>query len=205
MLAAISRKQNHFRLRTLVAKFHLSFKIKMAARLKVTPVSSLIDEKNEISLTGLDKQQAVTLYAQLRGDDQTLFHSSAHYIANQAACVFVNEQPSLGGSYTGLHPMGLLWSLELGPNEKRGYRLIKKDVKTPYKVTLKAFQGHLSKEECHSSEESDNLLTECKFHKWYMSPDVQRIPVKDGRVRGTLFLPTGQGPFPGELVILKFN
>ena len=175
------------------------------AKLIVTPVSSLIDEKNEISLTGLDKQQAVTLYAQLRGDDQTLFHSSAHYIANQAGCVFVNEQPSLGGSYTGLHPMGLLWSLELGPNGRKGFRLFKRDVTTSYEVKLKAFQGHLSIGECHSSEDSDTLLAECKFYKCYLSPDVQRIPVKDGRVRGTLFLPPGQGPFPGELVILKFN
>jgi len=28
---------------------------------------------------------------------------------------------------------------------------------------------------------------------------VRRIPVRDGRLRGTLFLPPGKGPFPGKL------
>ena len=169
------------------------------AKLIVTPVSSLIDEKNEISLTGLDKQQAVTLYAQLRGDDQTLFHSSAHYIANEAGCVAANKHPSLGGSYTGLHPMGLLWSLELGPNERKGYRLLKRDVTTPYVVDLKAFNGHLTKEDCaETSPDSELLLARCKFDKWYMGPHVRRIPVRDGRIRGTLFLPPGNGKIPGK-------
>ena len=37
------------------------------------------------------------------------------------------------------------------------------------------------------------------FLKGYMADGVRRIPVKEGRIRGTLFLPLGNGPFPGNL------
>ena len=31
-----------------------------------------------------------------------------------------------------------------------------------------------------------------------MAEGVKRIPVREGRIRGTLFLPPGNGPFPGK-------
>ena len=31
-----------------------------------------------------------------------------------------------------------------------------------------------------------------------MADGVKRIPVREGRIRGTLFLPPGEGPFPGR-------
>ena len=34
-----------------------------------------------------------------------------------------------------------------------------------------------------------------------MADGVQRISVREGRVRGTLFLPPGNGPFPGQCII----
>ena len=35
------------------------------------------------------------------------------------------------------------------------------------------------------------------FQKWYMADGVKRIPVREGRIRGTLFLPPDNGLFPG--------
>lgn len=41
-------------------------------------------------------------------------------------------------------------------------------------------------------------ITGSSLEKSYMADGVQRIPVREGRVRGTLFLPPGNGPFPGQ-------
>jgi len=43
-------------------------------------------------------------------------------------------------------------------------------------------------------------LSSVTFQKWYMAEEVKRIPVREGRIRGTLFLPPGHGPFPGSHV-----
>uniref|UniRef100_A0A6I8S5S8 Bile acid-CoA:amino acid N-acyltransferase n=2 Tax=Xenopus tropicalis TaxID=8364 RepID=A0A6I8S5S8_XENTR len=37
------------------------------------------------------------------------------------------------------------------------------------------------------------------IQRWYVTPGVQRYPVREGRIRGTLFLPPGEGPFPGVI------
>jgi len=31
-----------------------------------------------------------------------------------------------------------------------------------------------------------------------MAEGVKRFPVREGRIRGTLFIPPGDGPFPGK-------
>ena len=36
------------------------------------------------------------------------------------------------------------------------------------------------------------------FQKSFMADRVKRVPVRAGRIRGTLFLPPGDGPFPGN-------
>ena len=106
-------------------------------------------------------------------------------------------QPSLGGSYTGIEPMGLLWSMKPSPGQRRGIRLLKRDVTTPYTVTVEAFEGHLCLEG-KKREVGVALLASETFEKWYMRNGVKRIPVREGRIRGTLFLPPGDGPFPGK-------
>ena len=41
-------------------------------------------------------------------------------------------------------------------------------------------------------------IVSSSLEKTYIADGVQRIPVREGRVRGTLFLPPGNGPFPGQ-------
>ena len=38
-----------------------------------------------------------------------------------------------------------------------------------------------------------------------MADGVKRIPVGEGRIRGTLFLPPGEGPFPGRYSFIIHN
>jgi dienelactone hydrolase len=39
------------------------------------------------------------------------------------------------------------------------------------------------------------------LQRFFIAPGVERIPVHDGNVRGTFFVPTGKGPHPGVIVL----
>ena len=164
---------------------------------KVRPFTSQIDEIMRISVAGLFGKQRVTLKTKLTGDKGERFESFAHYIADEQGRVCVSTQPSVGGFYAGVEPMGLLWSMKLSPGQKEGIRLMKKDVTKPYIVNLDVFDGHLR---LGGEQESvGEPLTSATFEKSYMKAGVRRIPVREGRLRGTLFLPPGDGPFPGKV------
>lgn len=108
---------------------------------------------------------------------------------------------SHGGSFTGCEQMGFLWSMAQAPGQKKGLRLAKRDVTKPYAIQLNCFNGHLSPEEGFVNSLTRNHLQpimSSSVEKSYMADGVQRIPVREGRVRGTLFLPPGNGPFPGQ-------
>lgn len=111
---------------------------------------------------------------------------------------------SCGGSYSGVEPMGFLWGMTQTPGQRKGLRLMKKDVTKPYTIQLNCFDGHLTCPEDGFvnglGKNSLQPMTSISMEKWYIGDGVQRIPVREGRVRGTLFIPPGNGPFPGKLV-----
>ncbi|NWX81883.1 ACOT1 thioesterase, partial [Nothoprocta pentlandii] len=115
------------------------------------------------------------------------FEASARYEAEESGELDLGRSPALpGGSFCGLEPMGLLWALQPQTPFKR---LVKRDVQTPLRLLLEVFEGH--------GPPQGRLLAQGQ-HEWlFMQDGLQRIPVREGRVRGTLFLPPGDGPFPG--------
>ncbi|XP_015241993.1 PREDICTED: acyl-coenzyme A thioesterase 4-like [Cyprinodon variegatus] len=70
----------------------------------------------------------------------------------------------------------------------------KKNVLAPMVVTISVYKGHLS--EGFGNQEP---LAGVEVERWYMAPGVRRIPVTEDGLTGTLFLPSGPGPFPGLL------
>ena len=159
--------------------------------ISVKPVSSLIGDKIKIFVSGLEPRKHVTLQARIVGEKGEVFESHAHYIADEDGGVDVCCDPSLGGSYVGVELMGLLWSMKVAPGQKKGLRLMKTDVTKPYNVNLKCFDRHIT------ANESSQALSTATFQKFYMADGVKRIPVKKGRIRGALFVPPGDGTFPG--------
>ena len=160
--------------------------------LNMWPRSSLIDKITKINVALLKSGQKVTLGANLFGDSGELFESHAHYIAGKDGEVDVCRDSSLGGSYSGVEPMGLIWSMKPANGQRKGIRLFKRDVTKPYNIVLNCFDGHVT-----PHETSPRPLSSTIFQKWYMADGVKRIPVREGRIRGVLFIPPGDGPFPG--------
>ena len=161
--------------------------------LNLRPKSSLIDKITKINVSRLKPQQNITIGAKVLGDKGETFESHAHFIAGKNGEVDVCRDPSLGGSYSGVSPVGLLWSMKPAPGQRKGIRLMKSDVTKPYNIVLNCFDNHVT-----PSVSSLKLLARVTFQKWYIAEGVKRIPVREGRIRGTLFIPPGDGPFPGK-------
>ncbi|XP_060684935.1 peroxisomal succinyl-coenzyme A thioesterase-like [Hemiscyllium ocellatum] len=154
----------------------------------------LFDEPLEVRVSGLSPLQQVTLKAWLRDDKEQLFHSAAFYTADPRGQLDLAHSPSLGGHYTGVQPMGLFWSLSpVTPFT----RLVKRDVATsPLSVHIEIFEGHWSLGQLPAQP-----LATAINQRWFMKEGLLRIPVREGRIRGTLFIPPGNGPFPGVISV----
>ncbi|KAJ1168976.1 hypothetical protein NDU88_000888 [Pleurodeles waltl] len=162
------------------------------ADLTVLPKVSLADEPIKIFVSGLEPNQPVTLRASLVDEKGFLFISRAFYRGDAAGEVDLEKAAASGGDYQGVLPMGLLWALS---SEKPFHRLMKRDViGSPYRVTVEVLDSiHLD------PSPSITPLASQTIERWYVAPGVRRIAIREGRVRGALFLPPGDGPFPGVI------
>ncbi|XP_041832554.1 acyl-coenzyme A thioesterase 1-like [Melanotaenia boesemani] len=153
-------------------------------RLKILPsVRCLFDKLVQIKVEGLVPHKPVKLRSKLVDDRGMIFKASALYKADEKGQVDVCSAPSLGGSYTGVEPMGLLWAMAPDiPHTK----LLKKNVLTPTLVQFEAL-----------SEETGKVLASETNERGYMTEGMKRIPLQEGKIRGVLFIPPGNGPFPG--------
>lgn len=138
--------------------------------------------------------QAVTIHALLHSEDNDFWEAFGHYIADDSGVVNVAKDASTGGSYDGVEPMGLLWSLKPVPGSRPGLRLRKKEVHTPMVIHISVYQGHM-----HEGFKEAKALACAVAERWYMAPGVQRVSISENGIIGTLFLPPGPGPFPALL------
>ncbi|KAI3370574.1 hypothetical protein L3Q82_007143 [Scortum barcoo] len=163
-------------------------------KLSVQPSRGLMDEKFVVLVQNATPGFQLTVHALLQCEDGHSWEAFAHYTANATGTVNVSEDPSLGGTYSGVEQMGLLWSLRPVPGSKSGLRLRKRNVQTPMEVTISVYQSHQT--EGFVDQVS---LAAVVVERWYMAPGVRRIPITEGGLTATLFLPSGPGPFPGLL------
>ncbi|KAI9543871.1 hypothetical protein NQZ68_004919 [Dissostichus eleginoides] len=161
-------------------------------RLKILPsVRCLFDKLMQVRVEGLTPHKQVELRSRLVDDRGRIFKASALYKADETGQVDVCRAPSLGGSYTGVEPMGLFWAMA---PETPHSKLLKKNVLSPTLVEIEAM-----------SAETGELLASETNERGYMTEGMKRIPVQEGRIRGVLFIPPGEGPFPGIVDLYTFG
>ena len=163
------------------------------AKITVYPSSTTaIDKKIDIIMSNLSPGQDVILRARTTDDSNIVFESFAHYKANENGEVLVSSQPSLGGSYTGVEPMGLFWSMMPVTERDRDDLLRKRDVTTPLKVSVDVYSGN----DGGKLDERDKQAS-ITVMRSYMGAGVTRHVLEGYGFYGTLYLPPGHGPFPG--------
>ncbi|NXS93220.1 ACOT5 thioesterase, partial [Jacana jacana] len=160
--------------------------------IRLSPATrSLFDEPLAIAVQGLGPQQPVTLRTSLRDETGELFQAWAHYQTGDDGALDLARCPALpGGSFSGLEPMGLLWALQ---PQKPFWYMVKKDIQRPFLLQLEVFDGH--------GDPPGRLLAQAQHERAFLRDGVRRVPVREGRIRATLFLPPGEDPFPGIIDI----
>ncbi|CAN9498826.1 unnamed protein product [Ophioblennius macclurei] len=163
-------------------------------QLSVSPSQGLVDEQFVILVQNARPCSQLTVHSFHQCDDGHSWDAFAHYMSDATGNVNVSKDCSLGGTYSGVEPMGLLWSLRPVPGSKPGSRMRKEVVQLPMLVAVSVYEGH-------RTEGFADLvpLASTFVERWYMAPGVHRIPVKDSGLNATLFLPPGPGPFPAIL------
>ncbi|XP_051974137.1 peroxisomal succinyl-coenzyme A thioesterase-like [Xyrauchen texanus] len=172
----------------------LSIEMGTCPILSVQPTRGLVDEKFQIVVMSLLPNQEVTLHSIHQSEDKDVWEAFGHYKSDEHGTVTVAKDESLGGTYEGTEPMGLLWSMRPVPGSRSGLRLRKRDILTPMVVHISVYDGHLNQ-----GFNQKTALATSVTERWYMAPGVQRVDIREKGVRGTLFLPPGPGPYPGVL------
>lgn len=155
----------------------------------VSPAAGLADERVETRVAGLGPGQPVTLRAVATDERGCLFQSCAHYRADGHGELHLGTDASHGGDYTGVEPMGLFWSLAPAGMESPYQRLVPRSTGTPIKVEMLVHQGHGLPRAVPGP-----VVAKAKVERWFTAPGVRRIRLKEGGVRGSLFLPPGECP-----------
>ncbi|KAI1897300.1 hypothetical protein AGOR_G00081900 [Albula goreensis] len=156
-------------------------------KLRILPsYRCLFDELVHIKVEGLAPEQSVEVKAKVTDDKGVTFKSSGIYKADRRGEIDLDSAPSLGGSYTGVEAMGLFWSLR---PETPHAKFVKRNALGPCLYDL----------EVHSSESQGHVLARETNERGFMVEGMRRIPLKEERIRGTLFVPPGPGPFPGVI------
>nr|XP_020480344.1 acyl-coenzyme A thioesterase 1-like [Monopterus albus] len=150
----------------------------------------LFDEPVQLKVSGLRSRQVVTMRARSADERGVVFSSSATYRADGRGEIDLDRDPSLSGSYVGVEPMGLLWSMRPDILHKR---FQKNNSLNPHVVR---FSVH---------EEEGRVLAEATNERLLIGEGVSRHPVREGNIHGVLFTPPGQGPFPAVLDLYTFG
>ncbi|XP_070829534.1 acyl-coenzyme A thioesterase 1-like [Chaetodon trifascialis] len=166
----------------------------MSSQIRLTLLPSatcLYDEPVQVKVAGLRPRQVVTLRARSTDEREVVFSSSATYRADESGEIDLDRDPSTAGSYVGVEPMGLLWSM-------------RPDTPHRYFMKDKALQPLKVKFSVHEEGGEGSVLAEATNERLLMGDGVSRLPVKEGNFQGVLFTPPGDGPFPAVLDLCSF-
>jgi dienelactone hydrolase len=147
---------------------------------------ALIDQPIAIALRGFAPRQLVSVTATQTYAEATRWQSRATFISDNDGQVDVTRQAPVSGTYEGVAPMGLFWSMDRLPSEARPAP--PGAIMLPVPIRLEA-------------EGTDGRRAEITILRRVAGPGVTRHVIRTDGLVGTLFLPPGAGPHPAVLVV----
>ena len=146
-----------------------------------------LDGTLDLTVEGLRPGGTVTVGASLQAADGLRWSSSAEYTAGDDGTVALATTAPDRGSYQGADANGLLWSLAPDRREPAEYSALLAGV-TPLEVEITcAAGGRALGAACVTVERA--------------VPGMGRRAIRADGLRGELFVPPGEGPFPPVLVV----
>src|SRR5439155_22974365 len=87
----------------------------LSPRIEATPRRALVDEPIAIRLLGLEPDRSVAVRARTQDDQGGVWSAQATFRTDAGGTVDLRAQAPLSGSYDGVEPMGLFWSMTPQP------------------------------------------------------------------------------------------
>ena len=171
-------------------------------RLEISPNPAFVDADVRIHLRGFSPGQIVLVRASTQDDDNRRWISHAQYRVDESGCVDLTTAKSIGGSYRGVSPMGLFWSMRLDLKHANGRVTFAKNSVLSNRVELEAVaEGRV----VASEEFARNFLppgTEVRsLHSGDGSSIVAASDSRDASELGKLLIPPGPRPHPVVIVL----
>lgn len=157
--------------------------------LNASPTSALVDEPVAIRVSGLKPGEPVTLRASMPDYQNRTWSAAATFIADANGVVDVTRQAPKYGSYSGVHAMGLVWSM-LPENVPHPREIL---YAPPAEIT-----GFPFKLEALANQK---VIAQVTLTRYLQAPRVTKTEVSSHGLVGELFKPAGPGPHPAIIVI----
>ena len=151
------------------------------ASISVSPDVSLADEKIHTVVEGLKPNQEVVLQLRVTNGSNLNYASSFRYLPTSTKIDLDHQVPIGCSRYHYPDPMAHFWSLSPQPGSDG--RFWSDQVERGFDCQFEVLN------------DDQEVVAQTHFKRILMARGVKRLPVKEGRVRGTLFLPPGNGPF----------
>ena len=154
-------------------------------RVSVAPLDALLDQPITIEVAGLKAGSRVRL--RLRSDTLQA-GAQAEFVASADGLVDVGIQAPVAGDYAGIDPTGLFWSARFDDGSDVVSMVDALSRLEPLRYTL-------------TVTSADGRDVAVDFTRRLVAANVVRTPVRDGRLRGTLFARDGATNSPGVVVL----
>lgn len=151
----------------------------------ISPIDDLIDVSRTIQITGLVAKKTIKIETVTERGDGTLWRSHAEFIADENGIVDLSKQSPLRGSYSGIDPMGLIWSQK--PDKKDARELFPANMLIPLETIVTVIV--------------DAKVVQSGFTQRIAAQGVQRIEIREKNLVGTVYLPATKGPHPAIMIL----
>jgi dienelactone hydrolase len=158
----------------------------MSTVIEIVPAEALADEPVAVRLRGLQPGQRVALGAEARLGSEPPWRSQAEFLADDSGTIDLTRHGPQSGSYEGIEPMGLFWSMLPEPGAAS-------------LVDLYSTLGPISID--LTAEIEGRAVAHQSLRRLVMSPDLVRTPVREDGLVATLFHPASGGPHAGIIVL----
>ena len=157
----------------------------MPVSLTVTPEYALFPTEINIRASGCEPGGKVHLKTTLRDDAGVDWQADGHFIADASGNIDVHSAPSESGTFVGLDPAGLFWSMRPLDQDLATFQLdaterphkLGQPVEDPLKPRVIAF----------SAEVDGTVRATAKATLFKLDPAIETLEVRDGNLRGMAF------------------
>jgi len=161
-------------------------------RLEISPAEPFIDDELSIRILGLKAHERVSLGATTEDDDKREWKSHAIFSADSCGVVDITSLGPLSGTYSGVSPMGLFWSMNLEDARESGRATFVENTVSANRVSL----------EIRASDDIQSggrVVASTQLDRNYLAPGTQtrdlqvpgESPTNEAHTVGRLFLPPG--------------